>query len=111
MDDTRMPKQFLYGKLKMGNYVQGGQTHCFKDILKHSLNQCNIAIDSWESSAPDRSHCEMTGMKKNLHRELKIAEVIGKNSMRSRIHGLNCAPSSYDPVAAAWVLKKTAFSF
>jgi exonuclease III len=55
MDDSRIPKQLLYGELRNGKRSQGGQKKRYKDTLKHNLKVCSIDVDSWETLALDRS--------------------------------------------------------
>ena len=54
MDDTRIPKQLLYGELCIGTRTHGGQRLRFKDTLRLNLKKCNIGQD-WETLAQNRS--------------------------------------------------------
>jgi len=55
MDDSRLPKCVLYGKLSSGKRHPGGQYLRYKDSLKRSLNKCNIGLTDWEEQAKHRS--------------------------------------------------------
>ena len=54
MDDTRIPKQLLYGELCIGSRAHGGQRLRFKDTLRLNLKKCKIGPD-WETRAGNRS--------------------------------------------------------
>ena len=54
MDDTRIPKQLLYGELCLGSRAHGGQRLRFKDTLRLNLKKCKIGPD-WETLALNRS--------------------------------------------------------
>ena len=54
MEDTRIPKQLLYGELCVGSRAQGGQRLRYKDTLRHNLKKCKIGVD-WEAQAQDRT--------------------------------------------------------
>ena len=45
MEDTRIPKQLLYGELTIGARTHGGQRLRFKDTLQHKLKKCDIGAD------------------------------------------------------------------
>ena len=53
MDDTRIPKQLLYGELCIGSRAHGGQRLRFKDTLRLNLKKCKIG-DDWETLAEER---------------------------------------------------------
>ena len=55
MPDERLLKKVLYGELQEGKRSQGGQKKRYKDILKASLKDFNIPIESWEQAAQDRT--------------------------------------------------------
>ena len=54
MDDTRIPKQLLYGELCIGSRAHGGQRLRFKDTLRLKLKKCKIGTD-WETLARNRA--------------------------------------------------------
>ena len=55
MPDKRLPKKILYGELQAGKRSHGGQKKRYKDILKASLKDFNIPIESWEQIAQDET--------------------------------------------------------
>ena len=55
MDNTRIPKKLLYGELCNGKRHRGRPKLRFKDVLKQSINDCNINLEDWEETAQDRS--------------------------------------------------------
>ena len=54
MDDSRIPKQLLYGELQGGKRRRGRPHLRFKDTCKSSLSKCNIDSRTWEELAVDR---------------------------------------------------------
>ena len=54
MDDTRLPKQLLYGELSEGQRSAGGQMRRYKDIVKKTLRACHMEPTSLEDQASDR---------------------------------------------------------
>ena len=54
MDDSRIPKQLLYGELCVGKRHRGRPKLRYKDVLKQSLNDCDIDPKEWENLAKDR---------------------------------------------------------
>jgi len=55
MTEERIPKALLFGELHNGRRFCGGQQKRYKDVLKVSLKAYNIAPESWEQRAQDRS--------------------------------------------------------
>ncbi|KAJ1138529.1 hypothetical protein NDU88_004910 [Pleurodeles waltl] len=49
MPETRLPKRLCYGELAEGKQTQGEQKKSFKDMLKVSLKNFGIELDSWET--------------------------------------------------------------
>ena len=49
------PKMLLYGQLKQGLRNRGRPLKRYKDSLKANLKSCNIAVNSWEETAQDRT--------------------------------------------------------
>ena len=54
MEDHRLPKIVLYGKLSTGYRDRGAPKKRFKDSLKKSLSACNIYPQLWSALAADR---------------------------------------------------------
>ena len=54
MDDSRLPKQLFHAELSTGKRHKGGQRKRYKDVLKSTLNACNIPVDEWQALAQDR---------------------------------------------------------
>ena len=55
MEDSRLPKQLLYGELCEGKRSVGGQKKRYKDSLKASLKDMDISVSSWEQLATNRT--------------------------------------------------------
>ena len=55
MDDSRVPKQILYGELSTGRRKAGGQRKRHKDHVKTTLKKFEIPPDMLETYAADRS--------------------------------------------------------
>ena len=55
MDDSRLPKQFLYGELSKGSRTIGRQKLRFRDLTKKVLKACKIEHQELETLASDRS--------------------------------------------------------
>ena len=55
MRDERLLKKIFYGELKVGKRCHDGQKKRYKDTLKASLKDFNIATESWEQLALDRT--------------------------------------------------------
>ena len=55
MDDSRIPKQFLYGQMAEGSRARGRPKLRFKDKCKISMSRCNIDHKTWEQLTADRS--------------------------------------------------------
>ena len=53
MPDERLPKKILYRELQVGKRSHGDQKKRYKDTLKASLKDFNIATESWEQIAQD----------------------------------------------------------
>ena len=54
MEDSRIPKQLLYGELASGTRKRGRPKLRFKDTLKASMKDCHIDPDTWEQTALNR---------------------------------------------------------
>ena len=55
MDDSRLPKQTLYGEFAVVQRLRGGQKKRFKDGLKTTLKKCHIIPEQVEVLARDRT--------------------------------------------------------
>ena len=55
MDDSRIPKQVLYGELSEGSRTRGRPKLRFKDQCKTTLKELTIDEKEWEVVARDRS--------------------------------------------------------
>lgn len=49
MSDNCLPKQIFYGELVAEAGLQARQKRQFKDAMKTTLKECNVAHDSWEA--------------------------------------------------------------
>ena len=70
MDDTRIPKQFLYGELQQGTRARGRPKLRFKDLCKRNMTKCDIDHKSWDMLAENRAAWKSkvtTGVKKLEH--------------------------------------------
>ena len=54
MDDSRLPKQLLYGELTEGRRAAGGQLKRYKDNAKRTLKACHMEPKLLETQAVDR---------------------------------------------------------
>ena len=54
MDDSRLPKQLLYGELTEGRRTTGGQLKRYKDKAKRTLKACHMEPKLLETQAVDR---------------------------------------------------------
>ncbi|XP_076031963.1 uncharacterized protein LOC143019868 [Oratosquilla oratoria] len=60
MPENRLPRQALYGELRDGTRVTGGQKKRFKDQLKRNLKKCGIEPNQLETLASDRCTWRLT---------------------------------------------------
>ena len=51
MEDTRIPKQLLFGELTTGKRPQHGVKRRYKDCLKSELKGTHINTDNWQELA------------------------------------------------------------
>ena len=54
MDDSRIPRQLMYGELKEGSRKQGRPKLRYKDTLKRNIKWCDIQPRQLEAAAADR---------------------------------------------------------
>ena len=54
MEDSRIPKQLLYGEFCDGRRSVGGQRKRYKDVLLHNLLAAGINDSTWETIGQDR---------------------------------------------------------
>ena len=67
MEDGRLPKDVLYGKLTSGSRPVGRPMLHYKDVCKRDMKFAEINLDSWEAAAADRSnwrHMVRTGVRR-----------------------------------------------
>ena len=55
MQDGRIPKDILYGKLATGSRLAGRPVLRYKDVCKRDMKTGNINPADWEATAADRS--------------------------------------------------------
>ena len=55
MPNEQLPKKVFYVELQEAKRSQGGQKKRYKDTLKASLKDFDIAIGSWDETAQERS--------------------------------------------------------
>ena len=65
MEDGRLPKDLLYGKLAKGKRSQGRPLQCYRNVCKRDLRDCNIDATDWEEKAEDRDGWKLV-MKEGL---------------------------------------------
>lgn len=94
MDDTRIPKQLLYGELVNGSRSRGGQKKRYKDSLKVSTKLFHIEPDTWEDLALDRSAWRSSVKRgAKLHEENRISLAKQKRAKRKKREASAAAPS------------------
>ena len=59
MDDGRIPKSILYGKLTIGSRPPGRPHLRYKYILKRNMKDCNIKPTGWEAMNIDSSRSKI----------------------------------------------------
>ena len=65
MDDQRIPKQLLFGQLKIGKRKPGRQKLRYQDTVKVNLSNINLDCRSWEDVTADRT-ADRTKWRKTL---------------------------------------------
>ena len=74
MDDSRIPKQLLYGELSQGKRQRGRPKLRYKDACKTSLSKCEIDVKTKDEIAVDRTKWRTT---------VKEGTVVLENSLRN----------------------------
>lgn len=69
MQDSRIPKNILYGELEIGTRATGRPLLNYRDVLKRDLRTANIDLQTWEESAKDR-----TSWRRIVHAGLSASE-------------------------------------
>ena len=70
VDDSRTPKQILFGELAQGNRPRERPKLRYKETCKSSFTKCGIDFKTWEATANDRS-CWKTAVNKGVARLMK----------------------------------------
>ena len=94
MDDSRIPKQLLYGELCVGKRHRGRPKLRYKDVLKQSLNDCDIDPKEWEYAAKDRPawrHKVQHGA--HQYESVRIEEAKEKRAKRKAAASMDVPPS------------------
>ena len=60
MDDTRLPRQVLYGELTSGTRPHGGPKRRYKDQFKQNMKLTGLNPQTWDQLAKDRSTWRQT---------------------------------------------------
>ena len=79
MDDHRLPKIALYGKLSIGHRNRGAPKKRYKDSLKKSLGTCHIDHRQWSTLAADR-----VTWRHIIHQVVSSFEDSRKNNLREK---------------------------
>ena len=72
MDDGRIPKDLLYGELKLGVRGKGRPQLRYKDVCKRDMKALEIDETSWEGVASDRVAWRRTLRSQLVHGEGKL---------------------------------------
>ncbi|XP_068672186.1 uncharacterized protein [Montipora foliosa] len=93
MEDHRLPKIVMFGKLSSGHRERGAPKKRFKNSLKKSLTACNIDHRQWSDLADDR-----VAWRHTIHQAATQFEVDRKNSLKDKRHRRKaCAASTTTP--------------
>ena len=79
MDNDRLPKIALYGKLSIGHRNRGASKKRYKDSLKKSLGACHIDHRQWSTLAADR-----VTWRHIIHQAVSSFEDSRKNNLREK---------------------------
>lgn len=83
MDDSRLPKQLLYGELVLGKRPQHKPKKRFRDFTKDNLKSLSMFAADWEISAHDRNEWRSLVRKRCMQfEEERIAHAVVKRKAR-----------------------------
>ena len=84
MSENRIPKQVLYGEITAGRgRKRGGQIKRYKDLVKTDLKDLGLGVDTWRTTAANRSKWR-TAVKKGVeelaqkHTQKRLAKKASK---------------------------------
>ena len=100
MSDCRIPKLLLYGELSYGSRKVAGQSKRYKDSLKAYLNDFNINVATWETTASDRPTWQNLIHKGTIHTENKPSNAAKDNAEHAKARAeylANMPPSHWCP--------------
>ncbi|KAL2090150.1 hypothetical protein ACEWY4_014838 [Coilia grayii] len=104
MPNNRLPKQILYGQLKEGKRMQGGQKKRYKDMVKEHLRKCCFNLNKWEAAALKRDewsrmvHEGTAQLEKVLHRAAET-----KRQLRKERNTTKTAPQTATPKISIYI--------
>ena len=98
MEDTRLPKQVLYGELSQGKRCTGRPKLRYKDICKRTLKELCIKEEEWSQMAEDRDKWRSevfdgaTSYENNRIKDVEESRQRRKNTTSDETHNtmLNC---------------------
>ena len=95
MDDSRIPKQLLYGELCVGKRHRGRPKLRYKDVLKQSLNDCDIDPKEWENLAKDRPAWRLkVHHRVHQYESVRIEEAKEKRARRKAAASTDAPPTN-----------------
>jgi len=101
MEDSRIPKQLLFGVLSTGYRHSGRPKLRYKDALKRTLKAAGLSTSEWEDLARDRGtwrcHIHTLAAQHEAHRQ--SAAVNSRAARKERIK--TTVPSQY-PMPSVW---------
>lgn len=104
MEDSRIPKQLLYGELAVGTRSLGGPKKRFKDTLKHNLKMFHIDAENWEAVAADRPRWRASIFNGRAHFEhARRTALADKRQKRKQRWGQSSVQSSSDAVSTGFI--------
>ena len=101
MDDTRLPKQLLYGELCEGKRPRHKPKFRYKDCIKATLKKCKVNIDFWEENAQDKAHWRQLVSRgiEQYERDRKDHEKL-KRQVRKQGSNVSCVEIGISPELA-----------